>query len=381
MSRKHFSTKRTRDELSAVTMEWACDQCTFLNKGTENACGVCNFKQKDVHDDVQVSQSKCANRYDEIKEQDSWTCTSCTLQNNTNINFCEACNTWRPSLNCLIQSNEIIDKVDVCHSPPVGKVFTDFSKRGPLPALPKTITIVSINVSGFQPSQEAPRDWDPILAFHELMLKESPDIIALQEVPHHGLDGNWLPGYVNVGTKPSHCENVLLLVKNEWAPHTIQIKKIDAPVVLVNIEFSTPQQQKSIIFGSCHLEPYKEGAAIRIAQLKKALDLCTKGDVIILAGDYNMRVKEDSKVEALGLKDAWKEAGSDKSHKNTWDSTKNRYHGIGAYQFTCRFDRIYLKGEMDVDDFHLIGDQPLTNPFHYLSDHFGMIAKIRIKND
>jgi hypothetical protein len=90
---------------------------------------------------------------------------------------------------------------------------------------------------------------------------------------------------------------------------------------------------------------------------------------------------EDRYVEGLGFQDAWKGAGMEYSQKFTWDSidhTKqeggsyNRYHDT-SYPFKYRFDRVYFKqGANEMLSVKHIGNKPLPNNKHYLSDHFGM---------
>lgn len=98
-----------------------------------------------------------------------------------------------------------------------------------------------------------------------------------------------------------------------------------------------------------------------------------------------MRQDEDKNVENLGFRDAWKETGMDISQKFTWDSVDrtNKGGSYNCYQFNCRFDRVYFKQDtnntLSVKHFSLIGNKPLTNNKHYLSDHFGMLATFEIR--
>jgi hypothetical protein len=132
--------------------------------------------------------------------------------------------------------------------------------------------------------------------------------------------------------------------------------------------------------------PFGEGKNERYQQIQEIIRPIERDTLLIIGGDYNMRQNEDLSVEKMGLRDAWKESGCDKSQKNTWDSVDrsprdrpetgpwNRYHANG-YPFACRFDRMYFRGEKNFispTHFQLFANTPLTSPSHFLSDHFGI---------
>lgn len=138
---------------------------------------------------------------------------------------------------------------------------------------------------------------------------------------------------------------------------------------------------------SSHLAPYKENALVRFNQVKA---LCqtfasTSSTTTIHAGDFNMRQAEEDAIEGLGLLDAWKEAGKQFKHQNTWNSIENNYHASG-YPFKCRFDCIYVSkqgGSSHVTDFVLMATKPLMSnkKEFYLSDHYGMLCTIQASNE
>jgi len=198
-------------------------------------------------------------------------------------------------------------------------------------------------------------------------------------------------GYQCVGTRHSHCDFVALLIKREWIHHTTVRGGIGAPAVIAIVNFAS---DRKITFGSCHLAPYNGGKDERLYQMETILQNVENDANFILAGDVNMRKAEDLTFETLGVRDAWKETGETYGCKFTWDSTDhspkdrpgttgphNRYHGPNAFQFKCRFDRVYFRGaDLSADSFNLMANQPLTTPFHFLSDHFGMVATFRARD-
>jgi hypothetical protein len=336
---------------------------------------------------------------------EEWACSRCTLLNASSNHACKACGAENDSnvdhdhpFSNLPQESSSTDPPPP-KSPPVGStVSLGVSIRVlPLPKLPSQITIVSFNVAGLQPSQAAPppsSSWDPLFHFRSVILKQSPDVVCLQEVPY-GACWDFLPGYTCIGSCESHCLHVVLLVKDEWAPYCNMVSNVQAPAVLGRLTFAA--SGVTLLLGSCHFAPFADGASARMQQMEHVLQHRKAGDssFCIIAGDFNMRAKEDQKFEqTFGLQDAWKDTGAIYKEKNTWDSCDrtprgavvgtgphNAYHGTEAFQFACRFDRIYLSGgdNLTTTSFRLFANKPLTNPFHYLSDHFGMVAKLNIK--
>jgi endonuclease/exonuclease/phosphatase family metal-dependent hydrolase len=333
-----------------------------------------------------------ARREKRQRTEEEWACSRCTLLNASSNHACEVCGAENDSnidhpFSNLPQESSTDPPPPL--SPSVAAVSLGLSNRDPPPSLPSQITIISFNVAGFQPSQAATSRWDPLTHFRSAILKQSPDVVCLQEVPYGAWD--FLPGYECVGSCESHCLRVVLLIKNEWASYCGRVSHVEAPAVLGRLTFASGA---SLLLGSCHFAPFADGASARMQQMQKVLHHRKASDSrFCLAGDFNMRVKEDQKFEALGLRDAWKDTGALHKEKNTWDSCDrtqrgavagtgphNAYHGTEAFQFACRFDRIYLSGDnLTTRSFRLFANKPLTNPFHYLSDHFGMAAKLNIK--
>ena len=133
---------------------------------------------------------------------------------------------------------------------------------------------------------------------------------------------------------------------------------------------------------------------------------------MILAGDMNMRQSEDSFMEqTMGLLEFWKLAGSDRAKKFTWDTVDhgrpfNRFYGDVTRPIHARYDRVYwynsssiatpaptiaqqeinedkkvdLKNSsmLNVSNFELMANKPVTNEYHFLSDHFGITTTFEV---
>lgn len=211
-----------------------------------------------------------------------------------------------------------------------------------------------------------------------------PDIIALQETDHNwGTQVFGPSGYVSVGQQHSHCGFVDLLVRRDFSPVRVELDNgwSNSSLPSVATIITLPNKTK-VAIASNHLAPFGEGAAERENECRLLMGILTsKCDNVILIGDFNMREKENKKIEGLvggGWLDAWREKGS-KATKFTWDSFKNFFHNNG-FGFNCRFDRCYVRGdELTINNFDLIGNRPVNGvEGDYLSDHFGMVVDIMV---
>ena len=229
--------------------------------------------------------------------------------------------------------------------------------------------------------------------------KYLPDIIALQECP----DPKWGsavfgPEYVSIGTEETHCGFVDLLVRSDFRSERIctrnggitwgeSSERIGDPFAeLDNHEHPsvsaliTLPNKTRLAVASNHLAAHASGAKAREHQCSHLMELLTKkAENVILIGDFNMRQKEDKKIEKLvggGWLDAWKQSGESKILKMTWNSNVNLYHE-GGFGFTCRFDRAYTRGSgLTIKDFGLIGNKPVNGvEGDYLSDHYGLAVE------
>jgi hypothetical protein len=146
----------------------------------------------------------------------------------------------------------------------------------------------------------------------------------------------------------------------------------------------------SVGIASFHFAPFPDSAHIREAQLQAIMEVMqTEGcDCVLLAGDANMRKRENTMPEQFGLVDAFTSAGSPPTACYSWDSFENQYHNdSNSYPFRCRFDRVMFgspsffgqcAAHLGVRRFSLVGHQPATAECktHFLSDHFGLCATI-----
>ena len=300
------------------------------------------------------------------------------------------------------------------------------------PAASIRLTLLSWNVSNAHPSSSAPdparrsRSAPSLIRDECLLLPlpprspssssssgaaprfsstSPPDVIALQECPYptFGSDVFGDSGYVSMGTRPSHCGYVDLLVRMGLTSTTttttggddddarrrrrrptatvIATERHGLPSVAATIEFPNGA---SVAVSSSHLAPFKDGAPDRLVQCATLMSLMSeRADDCVLLGDFNARAAEDRGMEGSdggGWTDAWKCAGSRTGDKFTWDSFANRYHGDEGFKFKARFDRCYVRGEaLTVTRFGLMGNQRVdARVGDYLSDHYGLVVGLEV---
>jgi endonuclease/exonuclease/phosphatase family metal-dependent hydrolase len=262
----------------------------------------------------------------------------------------------------------------------------------------KALRVVSMNIAELVPSKEAPEEWNMSLAEERLqreLLATNPDVIALQECPSK----KWVEMFLSFKdykpiptTKPSHAGYVALWIRSDWMAQPVSLGIL--PAVAAQVELS---DGRVLWVASMHLEPFEEGSQVRNDQLAVLLQHAknSKASFAIFAGDTNMRDEEDRVAEEiLLLGDVWKVAGSEPLNRFSWDTTEqlgqqNRFYGSKTRAYQRRYDRIYYYHHAAANDddnrvtvpyFRLIANTPVgSSKFHFLSDHFGIAAEIKIE--
>eukprot|EP00762_Andalucia_godoyi_P000172 ANDGO_02230.mRNA.1 hypothetical protein len=182
-------------------------------------------------------------------------------------------------------------------------------------------------------------------------------------------------GYSMVGHQSAHCGEIQMYVKSTTiANASIQPLNMRLPAVLAKIR-SRDGLETSV--AGVHLEPFREGAETRLAQVRSIVHACSgrsNSEPLIIIGDYNLREAETKSLQALGLTDAWAACGRSPQTKCTFNKVLNPYHGEDEeFRVTARYDRAMYR-HLIPRRFSLIGDQHLEDSRHYLSDHFGILC-------
>jgi endonuclease/exonuclease/phosphatase family metal-dependent hydrolase len=231
--------------------------------------------------------------------------------------------------------------------------------------------------------------------------------------------------------------SVRLLVEEDHDHHGVSSSSAPpSPATLPAVMAKLTYQSRSLLVASVHLAPFREGEADRRRQIADVMALADKergrqqeeeglvpgvgggGVPLLMAGDTNMRQSEDAGMELQQWTDFWQRAGRDPTTQFTKDtvdhggtSFSNRFHGDWTREKTTRYDRVYYHhggraavassppgaavavvgsaqtnnkknkngASLNVVTFELIANTPMTNNYHFLSDHFGVATTFELE--
>jgi endonuclease/exonuclease/phosphatase family metal-dependent hydrolase len=238
------------------------------------------------------------------------------------------------------------------------------------------LRVMTWNVSCLQPSACAPSNWTSDAQSQKVVseiMHVEPDVLSLQEVLQPLHQEELRKKYTPFGFAPSHCGHTQVLVKRNAGLELVKFFE-EGPAIVAHMT----KDGTEFFFVAAHLAPSKDNASMRVEQLMRISQLVPPNSPVVLAADCNMRENETGFAEAaLNCKDAFALAGSPASSKFTWDSNRNKYHENG-FGFTCRFDRIFVRG-FDVEGIQLAANKPASEvPQHYLSDHYALYADLTL---
>lgn len=127
----------------------------------------------------------------------------------------------------------------------------------------------------------------------------------------------------------------------------------------------------SLSIANVHLEAGRGAEEKRFKQLKTLSDVCpTKG--LLIVGDTNTRVAEESKLAEIGLL-------GKRPPSPTWDSRRNPYSTERSNKFSAYFTRYFHNAAVEVSNVHVF-NQPvkLKGESFFLSDHFALSGTAKI---
>ncbi|KAI3634299.1 hypothetical protein MIR68_007903 [Amoeboaphelidium protococcarum] len=269
------------------------------------------------------------------------------------------------------------------------------------------LRLVTYNVSAWNVSEQHSISLSHKLSkIVDILAGSGADVICLQEATSVLIQLILnRTDYQLVGQVTSYCEQCVLLVNRLIKSSLKEVREMDCAVVadfkypfaidLTDDEANSSQGETQLIrIAAVHFAPFKEGGQERLVQMANILKLPLsdangngqlKVKHLIVAGDANVRADEVktmlrlSKSQNQELHDIVDDLDTTSGGLKpfyTWNSFKNRYHGNGAFQFQCRFDRVLLSSELAALEHKLVGDKYYQGG--YLSDHFGMDVVIRI---
>eukprot|EP00055_Hartaetosiga_balthica_P005266 m.15232 g.15232 ORF g.15232 m.15232 type:complete len:374 (+) comp4441_c0_seq1:119-1240(+) len=253
--------------------------------------------------------------------------------------------------------------------------------------------VVTLNVAELLPSAEASPNWTPYRAMNHIAhhIAHDADVLCVQEWPNDGMKLDSKVWHVS-SFVASHCGLcAVMLRKTSFSG----FEDMECPSYLpCATVLAYTNNGFAIIISSVHNTPFSSGEAERLRNLSVLVESVVKpiGIPAIVAGDFNMRQKEDgSATNLLCLVDAFEASGKPKDKKFTFDTITNRYHHASR-EYHTRYDRIYFfdvrkanaqlcakAGTFDMVAHKKITDGKSGNKF-FLSDHFGLRQTFILSN-
>jgi len=225
----------------------------------------------------------------------------------------------------------------------------------------------------------------------ELIAREEPDLIALQEVTeplallllsHPCMRKYFCTSFDHLPTHPD-CPSGLMLLSlwplEEPFLHALP-SNAGRNFVCAQVRWPTRSgEPRCFMFGTFHLESSPRDSDMRAQQAARIGELCTLTDLCVLCGDTN--VKQDPQPLSFGLfeVDAWSAAregdgGATRGAGVVPVNIPKSWSGGGDY----RMDRILVTGTARVREARLVGDVPQMQGSKrvWMSDHLGVLAWI-----
>ncbi|KAF3903310.1 hypothetical protein AA313_de0209548 [Arthrobotrys entomopaga] len=229
----------------------------------------------------------------------------------------------------------------------------------------------------------------------------SPAIIVLQEVTSDMVkrlaNSEWVRKHFYItDVKPdngiwlkSHYGTVTLVDRRIPIKNVIRLhydSDMGRDCLFVDVEAASAETSESVLVrvGNTHLESLIQPTPMRSAQLKLAAGFIMNDASVytgLVAGDMNPIEEFDQTLPAdVGFKDAYLENGGDEEDENghTWG------YQTEDNQFPKkRLDKILYSpnGRINIEQVEVIGvgEKTMSEPRVFVSDHFGVMANVRIR--
>jgi len=260
----------------------------------------------------------------------------------------------------------------------------------------KEFTVLSWNV-WFGMRNRGPR----MDALGKVVQECDPDLIAFQEITADIMalitSQKWAKEYYVTDPEAKLVEknlgygNVML---SKMRFHECAMKNLDTrmgrkAMLGTCIVKSNPQ----LSFGTFHLESHTEDAPVRKKQLQAFKDLTEVCSHVILIGDTNFTSDSESKWLGPRFKDVWQEIhqktkeDEETNQGLTFDTVTNKmcaeeYKNRNLGEKRKRLDRCFFTHEtIEPISVRILGLQPyIPGSSEYISDHYGIVAKLRFKD-
>jgi endonuclease/exonuclease/phosphatase family metal-dependent hydrolase len=236
------------------------------------------------------------------------------------------------------------------------------------------VSVVTWNLGGLNDSEGALDERTEAQCFALLLPEPRPDVLLLQELVHRSWHAHWKhhlrhARYRVLPADPTTDSEYFSLVA---VREDLPVANHGSPL------FPGTFMGRRLVWAevggwwlsTAHLESGRPSAPERVRQLASIVaQVRGWAGPAAFAGDTNLRVSEEDRVEGLaGVTDAWVAAGRPSGLKATWRSS--RPEGGGGLR-GARFDRILCNERVVVGSLKGFGDG--------LSDHLGLRVELRRK--
>lgn len=221
---------------------------------------------------------------------------------------------------------------------------------------------------------------DAVLAILE---RESPDVIALEEVTQPFLDAllatSWIREHYAVSRielDPTARYDVVMLSRLPVARFTAHTLTSSMGRMLHTVELVTTDGVVTV--GGIHLESMRQMTPTRLAQIDECVPVLCSAPTAIWLGDFNAAPasEEDLRIRE-SFRDTWEELVAEPGY--TRDTTQNAMLAKVKDDRHQRIDRIFLKSDAFAPTaIRMLGTEPIegTAGQVFPSDHFGLVADL-----
>jgi len=235
------------------------------------------------------------------------------------------------------------------------------------------ITVLSYNV-WFDHSVNIVQRMD---AIGKIIVKEKPDLIALQEMTPYICSLLFSQSWVLEYYVSDPLGKELGKPHDNWKYGNIILSRVNFRDVLLR-DFPSNQSRKAlcgsvyvndilVTLGTFHLESYPSESLTRRKQLELFRNITNSSEHILLIGDSNMERDSENEVLYPKFKEAWLELYP--GNKGYTFSTTSQYR---------RYDRVfYTPKTIKINTVYYVGKETIPGG-SYPSDHLGVVTKFSL---
>jgi len=217
----------------------------------------------------------------------------------------------------------------------------------------------------------------------EILERESPDVIALEEVTQPFLDALLRAPWIRanyavsrIALDPTVRYDVVMLSRLPVARFQAHTLTSQMGRMLHTVELVTTDGIVAV--GGIHLESMRQMTPTRLVQIDECIPVLCRAPTAIWLGDFNAAPasEEDQRIRAA-FRDAWEELVTSPGY--TRDTTQNAMLARIKDDRHQRIDRIFVKSDAFAPkSIRMLGTEPIegTEGQVFPSDHFGLVAEL-----